>query len=133
MKKLYRSRTDRVIAGICGGIAAYYDIDSTIVRLVLGFFWIMTGFLPLTLAYLISILIIPLEPINEQKQTHRYFYRSRTNRMLGGICGAIAESNNMDPTVVRLITVLIAFLTGFLPLAIIYCIAWMIIPQKEIG
>ncbi len=33
-KKLYRSQTDRIIAGICGGLAEHFDIDSTIVRLV---------------------------------------------------------------------------------------------------
>ena len=34
MKKLYRSRKDRVFAGVCGGIAEYLGIDSTIVRLI---------------------------------------------------------------------------------------------------
>lgn len=32
-KKLYRSRTDRKIAGVCGGIAEYFNIDSTLVRI----------------------------------------------------------------------------------------------------
>jgi phage shock protein PspC (stress-responsive transcriptional regulator) len=34
MKKLYRSREDRIIAGVCGGIAEYFEIDPTLVRLV---------------------------------------------------------------------------------------------------
>lgn len=34
MKKLYRSRKDRKIAGVCGGIAEYFNIDSTLVRLL---------------------------------------------------------------------------------------------------
>lgn len=59
-KRLYRSRTDKKIAGICGGLAAYFDIDPVIVRL----FWVMLCFLggsgfPL---YLIAWLVIPLEP-----------------------------------------------------------------------
>jgi phage shock protein PspC (stress-responsive transcriptional regulator) len=58
-KKLYRSETDRMIGGVCGGIAEYFDFDSTIVRLifVLLFFWGGSGFL----AYLICWIIIPTE------------------------------------------------------------------------
>ena len=33
MKKLYRSETNKMIAGVCGGIAEYFDIDATLVRL----------------------------------------------------------------------------------------------------
>ncbi len=59
-KKLYRSRTDRKIWGVCGGLAKYFDIDPVIVRVVavaslfvgtLGF-WI----------YIIMAIIVPNEP-----------------------------------------------------------------------
>jgi phage shock protein C len=59
-KKLYRSETDKKIFGVCGGIAEYFDMDSTIVRLicaVLVLFW-GSGLL----AYLIAAFIIPKEP-----------------------------------------------------------------------
>ena len=36
-KKLFRSSTNKVIAGVCGGIGEYFDIDPTIVRIVMGF------------------------------------------------------------------------------------------------
>ena len=57
VKRLYRSRNDRMIAGVCAGLAEYLDIDPTIVRLlfVLGFvaggatFW----------AYLVMMLVVP--------------------------------------------------------------------------
>jgi phage shock protein C len=60
MKKLYRSRTDVMIAGVCGGLAKYLDIDPTAVRLIfvllsflaLGGFWI----------YVILWIIMPVEP-----------------------------------------------------------------------
>lgn len=59
-KRLYRSRTDRKIAGICGGLAQYFDIDPVIVRLAwaLLFFLAGTGFI----VYLIAWIVIPLEP-----------------------------------------------------------------------
>jgi phage shock protein PspC (stress-responsive transcriptional regulator) len=61
MKRLMRSRQNRVIAGVCGGIAEYFGIDATIVRLI----WIilaLPGGIPGTLLYLIAWIVMPLEP-----------------------------------------------------------------------
>ncbi|MDP4133615.1 MAG: PspC domain-containing protein [Bacillota bacterium] len=57
MKKLYKSTTDKKIFGVCGGIAEYFELDSTIVRLiwVIFLFWGGAGLL----AYLIAALIMP--------------------------------------------------------------------------
>jgi phage shock protein C len=59
MKKLCKSRTDRKIAGVCGGIAEYIGIDSTLVRLALVLFCLAggSGFI----LYLIAALIMPEE------------------------------------------------------------------------
>ncbi len=64
MKKLYRSRKDSKIAGVCGGIAEYFNIDSTIIRLlaVITIFFGGGGIV----SYLIAWLIIPLEPLEEE-------------------------------------------------------------------
>lgn len=60
MKKLYRSRKDRVFAGVCGGIAEYFGIDSTIVRLI-TFLLIVPGGLSIWV-YIALAIIIPSEP-----------------------------------------------------------------------
>ncbi|HBK86121.1 MAG TPA: PspC domain-containing protein [Firmicutes bacterium] len=59
-KRLYRSRTVKSLAGVCGGIAAYFNIDVTIVRLIwaLGALLWGTGLL----AYIVAAFVIPLEP-----------------------------------------------------------------------
>jgi len=59
-KKLYRSRSDRRLAGVCGGLAAYFNIDATLIRLlfVLGLLFV-GGTL---LAYIILMIVIPEEP-----------------------------------------------------------------------
>ncbi len=60
MTKLYRSETDRVLGGVCGGIAEVYDLEPTLVRLLLialVLFGIGSGIL----LYLIAWLIIPTE------------------------------------------------------------------------
>ncbi|HOV41281.1 MAG TPA: PspC domain-containing protein [Oscillospiraceae bacterium] len=59
MKRLYRSDRDRMICGVCGGLANYFNIDSTLVRLA----WVLLIFCAGTgiLAYIIAAIIIPTE------------------------------------------------------------------------
>ena len=57
MKKLYRSETNKMIAGVCGGIAEYFDIDATLVRLGFAVFSIIGG--SGILLYLAVAIIIP--------------------------------------------------------------------------
>ena len=59
-KRLYRSKSDRMIWGICGGLAKYFDADPTIVRLISVLLLFLGGFV--ILAYIICAIIIPLEP-----------------------------------------------------------------------
>ena len=58
-KRLYRSRKNRMIAGVCGGIAEYFDVDPTLVRLAWIFFSFAGG--AGLLAYLIAWIIVPEE------------------------------------------------------------------------
>lgn len=59
-KKLYRSTTDKKLCGVCGGIAQYFDIDSTLVRLL----WVVLAICAGSglLAYIICAIVIPVEP-----------------------------------------------------------------------
>lgn len=66
-KKLYRSRDDRVLTGLAGGAAEYFDIDSTIVRALLVILEFATAGL-LIIAYFIIALIVPTEPIGARKK-----------------------------------------------------------------
>jgi phage shock protein C len=59
-RKLYRSRTDEKIAGVCGGLAEHLDVDSTIVRLVWAAAALFIGWG--ILAYIIAWIVIPREP-----------------------------------------------------------------------
>ena len=56
-KKLYKSNTDKKLSGVCGGIAEYFDIDSTIVRLIWVFFTLFVGCG--IIAYIIAALVMP--------------------------------------------------------------------------
>jgi phage shock protein C len=50
--------------------------------------------------------------------------------MLGGVCGGLGEYFNIDPTVVRLVFVLLAFVTAFFPAFLLYFILWIIVPRN---
>ena len=59
-KRLYRSRKNRMIAGICGGLAEYLNFDPTLVRIALLVISALPG--PSVIFYLIAWVVIPLEP-----------------------------------------------------------------------
>ena len=63
-KRLYRSRTDRMIAGVAGGMAEYLEIDPTIVRLLWALAFLPGG-VPGLLLYVLCWAIIPLEPASQ--------------------------------------------------------------------
>lgn len=62
IKRIYRSRREAQIAGICGGIAEYLNVDPVLVRLVLVVVTFFTGVFPGVLAYLAAWIIVPREP-----------------------------------------------------------------------
>ncbi len=65
MKKIYRSKSDQKIAGICGGLGELLGLDPTLIRLALIFGTIVTGFFPLVLTYIVGWFIIPEKTDNQ--------------------------------------------------------------------
>ncbi|MCK4647782.1 PspC domain-containing protein [Candidatus Pacearchaeota archaeon] len=63
------------------------------------------------------------------KKKIKKLYRSKKQKIIGGVCGGIAEYLNLDPTLIRLLWILIIFMGGAGILA--YIIAWIIIPEKN--
>ncbi len=59
MKRLTLSDADRKIAGVCGGIAEYMDIDPTIVRLGTVVLGLITGIIPFLIGYILAWIIVP--------------------------------------------------------------------------
>jgi phage shock protein C len=58
-KKLYRSNTDKMLCGVCGGIAEYLNIDPTVVRLL----WVIFGLTVVGIfAYVAAAIIVPVRP-----------------------------------------------------------------------
>jgi phage shock protein C len=57
-------------------------------------------------------------------------YRSKTEKKFGGICGGLDEYLELDPTIIRLVMLVIIFISGIIPGIIGYLIAMWIIPEK---
>lgn len=63
VKKLYRSRSERMAAGVCGGLAEYFRVDPTIMRVLFILAAVLTGFFPALLFYLVLIVLVPESPL----------------------------------------------------------------------
>jgi len=65
MKKLYRSSSDRMIAGVCGGVSEYTNIDPIVIRLLAVFLFLATGLFSLAIVYLLAMFMVPQKPGSE--------------------------------------------------------------------
>jgi phage shock protein C len=61
-KKLYRSLTQKMVAGICGGLAEYFDIDVSIIRLIFIAIALASALIPMFIFYIIAWIVIPTQP-----------------------------------------------------------------------
>ena len=215
-KRLYRSKVDRMLSGVCGGLAEYSNIDSVLVRILFVIMGLMGG-LGIIL-YIVGMIIIPenpyqkpalkkksekdrsvfwgaflivlggillinqmnfIPPINlwalpwnmvwavllialgafllfktdrkaetikpaqpeenseaEQREEAykpheaKTLFRSKTNRMIAGVCGGLAEYFNMDPTIVRLLYVFLTLFSKGLGI-MAYIILIVAVPEEK--
>ena len=62
MKRLYRSKRQKMIAGVFGGLGEYFDVDPTLLRLPAALLLILTGIVPMVIIYILAAIIIPEDP-----------------------------------------------------------------------
>ncbi len=62
MKELYKSRDNRILTGVCGGIGEYAGVDPTVIRVGVLVVAVFTAVIPLLVAYLIAAVIVPERP-----------------------------------------------------------------------
>ncbi len=112
-KRLYCS-PEKKLCGVCGGIADYFGIDPSLVRLIAVEIALLTAIVPALIAYFIVALIIP-QPTPEYEQmfqnNSKRIYKSN-DKKIAGVCAGIAEYFDIDPTLVRLLFFLLVFLVG---------------------
>ncbi|MBL7766372.1 MAG: PspC domain-containing protein [Chitinophagaceae bacterium] len=115
-KKLFRNSKDKVIAGVCSGIANYFSIDPIAVRLIFFLFTVynvatLFRFNLGVLAYIIFWAI--LQPKALEVNTKTKLFRNPKDQVLGGVCSGLAHFFNIETWIVRLIF-LAPLLLGFI-------------------
>jgi len=125
MKKLHRFPEDRKIAGVCGGLGDYFDLDPVFFRLFLVS--LLFGGLG-ALAYLILWIMVP-EKTGAQGEARplKRLHLSNSNRKIGGVCGGLGEWLEIDPVLFRVAFILLALACGLGIL--LYIALWLIVPR----
>jgi len=134
IRRLTRSRANGNIAGVCAGIADYFEVDVVLVRVAWVVFSIVPGaVVGGVLAYLAAWLIIPESGDSATMPAGRRLTRSTTDKRIAGVCGGLAEYFAVDATAVRLVWVILSILGGAVIGGVIaYALAWLIIPRSQI-
>lgn len=131
MRRLYRSRGDKVLGGICGGLGDYWGIDPVFLRVILIFIMVVTAVVPVAISYIVAWMIIPLAPVDYQGKVYTRLVRSKYDRRIAGVCGGIAQFFHVDSTMVRLIVVFLGLVTAIIPMMLAYLVAWIVIPNER--
>jgi len=142
--RLSRNKNDKMVGGVCGGIANHFNIDATIIRVALIIITLAWG--SGLILYLLLWAILP-EVDDQQPSVKRRLYRNPKQKVVGGVCSGIAAYANVDPIVPRVIFAapllgMIFFgildsgifffpvLVGGLPtLVLLYIILWASLPE----
>ena len=132
MRRLIRLRSHRTVAGVCAGLADYFDVDVVLVRAAWVVFSIVPGcIIGGVLAYLAAWILIPEGVDVGTVPPGRRLTRSRTDRKIAGVCGGLAEYFNVDATAVRVLWAVLSILGGAVIGGVIaYLLAWLIIPRS---
>lgn len=137
-KTLYRDENSKVLGGVCSGIAAYFNIDPVIIRVLFVLFGLTgVGFL----LYLILWIFVP-GSIGLKNGVRKRMYRNPDEKVLGGVCSGFGTYFNLNPWIFRIIFLLplfslvsnswhiwsFSFSPGFF---IVYIILWLVIPEAH--
>jgi phage shock protein PspC (stress-responsive transcriptional regulator) len=145
-KRLYRDENDKVLGGVCAGLANYFDIDPIIVRV--AFLIILFAFGTGLLAYIILWIVVPSTSTTEIGGTRKRLFRDPDNKLIAGICSGFSNYFGISTWIPRLLFLLpfISFALhfnrwnfigpshffgfSFSPgVLIIYIILWLVIPE----
>jgi len=139
-RRLYRSTTNKSIAGVLGGFAEYLDLDPTVLRVVYVLVTFFTGIFFGVVAYLVAWLVMseaPLgsaqyQPATQPVTRSKRLTRSWRDRKWAGVCGGLGEYLDVDPTVIRIIWVVLSIVPGgIIGGLLVYLLAWMVMPEEQ--
>lgn len=103
-KKLYANQNDKIIGGVCGGIAQYFNIDASIVRILFAIFTIAWG--AGIIIYILMWVLLPKQDDQPLPSIKKRLYRDVEHGKLLGVCAGIANYLQISPLSIRLIALL---------------------------
>ena len=135
-RRLTRRSAEGKLGGVCAGVAAYFDVDVTFVRVA----WIVLSIWPGAIvlgvvAYLAMWVVMPADAVDATPvaTARKPLLRSRTDRRIGGVCGGLAEYFGADPTIVRVVWVVLTIIPCAIVFGVIaYLVAWLVIPSAPV-
>lgn len=145
--KFYRSTTNKVLGGVIGGVASYLGWDANIMRILI----VLTAFLSviwpplfiiMSILYLVAWMVttpgtpqsghIDTEGNHNNVRRHKKpLYRNMNDKVFGGVIGGLATYLGWDANIMRVLIVLISIPTQVWPMALLYLVAWMVIPPAN--
>ena len=145
-KRLYRDENDKILGGVCAGLANYFGIDVVIVRIIFVVLAISFGFG--LIPYIILWVAVPSSATKVIGGTRKRLFRDPEDKKIAGVCSGIGNYFGINPWIPRVIF-LLPFLSfvfnwshwgmfdfpnflrvGFSPGALlIYIILWLVIPE----
>jgi phage shock protein PspC (stress-responsive transcriptional regulator) len=127
MKRLYRSPDEKKIAGVCGGLGEYFDLDPVFFRL---FFVVLVFFGGIgLLAYVVMCIMVPMKGAAREAPAVKRLRLSRSDRKIAGVCGGLGEFLDIDPVFFRAIFIVLAFVGGLGIL--LYIVLWLVMPEAS--
>jgi phage shock protein C len=133
-RRFVRLPDEGKVAGVCAGLAVYFDADVTLVSLVWVTLSIVPGvFIGGIVAYLAAWMLTPVAGPQDRRLTIKHLTRSETDKQIAGVCGGLAEFFGVDSTIIRLAAVVIAIYPGAIIGGLVaYVIAWFIMPAGSV-
>ena len=135
IKKLHLSLTNRMIAGVCGGLAETYGIDALLLRIAFIILIFLNGIG--LIFYLVLMLILPKGnkdavveiDITPDKEAKRKLSRHNKNKMIAGICSGMEHFFGIDVSIIRILFVVVTLLTSGLGI-VLYIVLWLVLPLE---
>jgi phage shock protein PspC (stress-responsive transcriptional regulator) len=127
--KLRRDLNNKVLAGVCSGVANYFDVDPTLIRILflIVFFAFGSGGLLYIVLWIVMKPIENADQVSSNYQNRKHLFRDADDKVLGGVCSGIANYVGLDSVWVRLFFALAFFGFGFGFL--VYIILWIVVPK----
>jgi phage shock protein C len=125
--RLWRSRANRVVAGVLGGLAEKYGLEPGPLRLLYGLITVFSGGV-LAIPYLVMWAIT--QPHGPPRSAPR-LWRSHSDKVIAGVLGGLAEKFDVSATFLRVLFVTLSVFSAGFPGLLIYLILWIIMPAMD--